>query len=571
MSYYLSPIGNSNFVSSSGAPLSGGKVFTYQAGTTTLLATYTDNTGGTAQQNPITLNTLGLPPSPIWLLGAQAVKFVVKDALGNTVETVDSVSGVGDTRGAAFITGVAQVVSSIAALRQLLKSSASSKAFATGYYSDGDGGGGPYYYDASDTTSADNGGTIIVAADGGRWKLSNSGSVAVEQFGADGTGTNDSTTAIQNAINAVSVVYALNNYKINTTITLSGGKSLIGRPSKSNFTCAAGSYYSFSITGSDCVLRNLNMLASAKTGSNEVVINCGTNTINRTIIENVYTNGATGFITDVGSGANGFHISTFISNCQALTHRGPGLAFSRAFAFQYYEKVTVDYSQVAGAGNANFTGFSLSGSGLPANAGGCILRDCDVLGTSGTYANASQIGYSFSSCSEVWMNRCDADTCDGKGYVFNTVDKLHLDDVTASLCNNTGIEMTAVTNCKGSAIRVNGRQGLGVAAASVSGIAFVSGCGGVQLSNVLTRSCTGSGVQKVAAQAGSININGLSSIGNAGYGLQSTGNSAFLVVGATFAANTTGNYNLAGTLDYLQVSQLNSGAVVSVGPGPVSA
>jgi hypothetical protein len=108
--------------------------------------------------------------------------------------------------GGSLIGGVGQVVSSIAALRALLKTSASNKAFATGYYANGDGGGGPYYYDSSDTTSADNGGTIIVANDGGRWKLSHNGTVSMDQFGAKGdfvpstgAGTDD-RAAIQGAL-----------------------------------------------------------------------------------------------------------------------------------------------------------------------------------------------------------------------------------------------------------------------------------------------------------------------------------------------------------------------------------
>jgi len=112
------------------------------------------------------------------------------------------------TKGAALIGRGAQVVDSISALRGLLKTSPSSRAFVTGYYAAGDGGGGPYYLDAADTTSTDNGGTIIVASDGGRWKLILEGTVSVKQFGARGNytggamvaGQND-TAAIQAAIN----------------------------------------------------------------------------------------------------------------------------------------------------------------------------------------------------------------------------------------------------------------------------------------------------------------------------------------------------------------------------------
>lgn len=100
MGYYLAPIANNSQVSANGAPLSGGTINTYLAGTATPVATYTDNTGGTPQANPIVLNTQGLPSSPVWMLGGQAVKFVVKDSLGNTIRTLDNLVGIDDVPGA---------------------------------------------------------------------------------------------------------------------------------------------------------------------------------------------------------------------------------------------------------------------------------------------------------------------------------------------------------------------------------------------------------------------------------------------------------------------------------------
>lgn len=111
--YYLSPVGNNSQVGTNGAPLSGGTISAYQAGTSTPVATYTDNTGVTPQTWPITLNTYGQPSSPIWLKGGQAVKFVIKDSLGNTIRTIDSVSGVNDpTAGAAWSLGQCRLAKS---------------------------------------------------------------------------------------------------------------------------------------------------------------------------------------------------------------------------------------------------------------------------------------------------------------------------------------------------------------------------------------------------------------------------------------------------------------------------
>jgi hypothetical protein len=99
MSYFLSPIGNEQQSDANGDPLIGGKIWTYLAGSTTPTATYTDDTGGTPQANPIILNAFGLPDSsaPIWLAEGVSYKFVFTDA--DDVATrppVDDISGVND-------------------------------------------------------------------------------------------------------------------------------------------------------------------------------------------------------------------------------------------------------------------------------------------------------------------------------------------------------------------------------------------------------------------------------------------------------------------------------------------
>lgn len=81
------------FFDSNGDPLSGGKIYTYSAGTTTPKATYTDSTGSIAADNPIDLDASGIPDTAngsMWLIGSY--KFVVKDSLGNTIRTTDNVT-----------------------------------------------------------------------------------------------------------------------------------------------------------------------------------------------------------------------------------------------------------------------------------------------------------------------------------------------------------------------------------------------------------------------------------------------------------------------------------------------
>lgn len=99
MTVYLSPV-NGPFIDANGNPLSGGKISTYQAGTSTPLATFTSNTGMTQQANPIILNALGLPTSPIWLNASSNYKYVITNSADAAHQTIDNISGINDVSAA---------------------------------------------------------------------------------------------------------------------------------------------------------------------------------------------------------------------------------------------------------------------------------------------------------------------------------------------------------------------------------------------------------------------------------------------------------------------------------------
>lgn len=70
--------------------LVGGQLFTYAAGTTTPQATYTDETMGTANTNPIVLNSYGM--CSLWFDQSLAYKLVLTDAAANVYWTVDQIN-----------------------------------------------------------------------------------------------------------------------------------------------------------------------------------------------------------------------------------------------------------------------------------------------------------------------------------------------------------------------------------------------------------------------------------------------------------------------------------------------
>ena len=91
MAYLLSPIGNGfQFFTTTGLPLAGGLIYTYQAGSSTPIATYTDSNGTASNTNPIVLGTDGRPPQEIWLLSGYSYKFVLQDANFVTIQTYDN-------------------------------------------------------------------------------------------------------------------------------------------------------------------------------------------------------------------------------------------------------------------------------------------------------------------------------------------------------------------------------------------------------------------------------------------------------------------------------------------------
>jgi len=97
MAVNLSPVGGAaaQFFDNNGVILSGGKLYTYQAGTTTPAATYTTIVGDVAHTNPIVLNSAGRVSSgEIWLTETTQYKFVLHTALNVLIATYDNISGI---------------------------------------------------------------------------------------------------------------------------------------------------------------------------------------------------------------------------------------------------------------------------------------------------------------------------------------------------------------------------------------------------------------------------------------------------------------------------------------------
>jgi len=94
-SVLLSSVGvGQQFFDNNGVPLAGGLIYTYQAGSSTPLVTYTDNGGTTANANPIVLDSSGRVPNEIWLLSGYSYKFIIQSASGASLISLDNLYGI---------------------------------------------------------------------------------------------------------------------------------------------------------------------------------------------------------------------------------------------------------------------------------------------------------------------------------------------------------------------------------------------------------------------------------------------------------------------------------------------
>jgi hypothetical protein len=98
MAVFLSPVGGAaaQFFTNTGAVLTGGKLYTYAAGTTTPLVSYTTSAGNVARTNPVVLDAAGRVPSggEIWITSV-AYKFVLTDSTDVLIATYDNLFGIG--------------------------------------------------------------------------------------------------------------------------------------------------------------------------------------------------------------------------------------------------------------------------------------------------------------------------------------------------------------------------------------------------------------------------------------------------------------------------------------------
>jgi len=188
------------FLDNAGNVLTGGKIFSYLAGTTTSEPTYTDVTGTIAHTNPIILDASGRVPSggEIWLTEAISYKFILRDTNDVLIATYDNITGNNS--------GVNTFIANLANTSDPTKGDA-----LVGF---------------RQSNSTGN----LVGAVGRTVHQKLQESVSVLDFGADNTGATNTTAAINTALSsgAKLVHFPTGTYRIDATVVVPKDVSIFG-------------------------------------------------------------------------------------------------------------------------------------------------------------------------------------------------------------------------------------------------------------------------------------------------------------------------------------------------------
>jgi hypothetical protein len=324
MAVNLSPVGGvaAQFFDNNGNPLSGGKLYTYAAGTTTPATTYTSSSGSTAHTNPIVLDAGGRVPSgEIWLTDGLIYKFVLKTSTEVLIATYDNISGINSnfiafTNQQQIVTATAgQTVFNLSIEYQPGTNSLSVFVDGVNQY----GPGALYAYTETDSntvtfnsglhvgaevkfTTSQQQGAGAVDASQVSYTPPFTGSVAtnvedklaqtvsVKDFGAVGDGVTDDTAAIQDAIDADCTTLPLGNFVISSGLTTD--KGLVGQVEKySILEPSANSFDALTLNDTTADFQRVSDLTivypSVGTGNGVVLENLNNNVeVNRVNVQN---------------------------------------------------------------------------------------------------------------------------------------------------------------------------------------------------------------------------------------------------------------------------------------------
>ena len=363
MAVNLSPVGGvaAQFFTNTGAVLTGGKLYTYAAGTTTPAVTYTSSNGLTAWTNPIVLNAAGRVPGSgeIWLTDGINYKFVLKDSNDVLIATYDNITGINSnavayTNQQKIVTATAgQTVFNLGISYQPGTNSLSVFVDGVNQY----GPGAQYSYVETDSTTVTFNAGLHVGAEvkftttqqqgAGVTNASQvtydppfTGSVAmnvqtklsqfvnVNDFGADPTGAVDSSAAFAAAIAAVDIggtIYLNGVYKTTEEILITKTLSIVGQDARSGNVVNPNLSKSCIITESPTDAAGIRVNNCAATFKNFVLYNGPTTPAIR--VDGIRAQGGNGSVKIYDLLVEGYHTGIRSTNNYYNTINNTSVAF----------------------------------------------------------------------------------------------------------------------------------------------------------------------------------------------------------------------------------------------------
>jgi parallel beta-helix repeat protein len=364
MAVFLSPVGGvaAQFFTNTGAVLTGGKIYTYAAGTTTPAVTFTNSGGGTYHTNPIVLDAAGRVSGSgeIWLADGISYKFVLKDSNDVLIATYDNIVGINSNFTnflanqeiqtatanqtvftllnsyvpnantlSVFVDGVNQY--GPGAQYAYLETNANTVTFVSGLHV---GASVKFTTVQSLTSTQATSAALVSYNEGGTGAVTTTVQAKLRQYVsvfdfmstaqiADvqaNTALVDVTAAIQAAINdATNVYFPAGTYRVNAQITVKSGLMLTGTPS--SIIKLASAVTPFVLRGdslSNIVIENLTFLGNGASGNSTVYISNSSNVL----VQNCK-------ITKSGSNALYFVGCSFVKveNCELSENYYYGLEF----------------------------------------------------------------------------------------------------------------------------------------------------------------------------------------------------------------------------------------------------
>jgi len=186
--------GGDQWFDDNGKPLSRGKLYFYEVGSSTPKATYSNSSLTTANTWPVVLDADGRQPDVFF---GGAAKLVVQSAAGVQIDTSDPVYPVQSTVTVVVGDEAGVTVETWDDLMLIESDTDFSICTMLGFNEPGDGGGGVFYWDSTSVATADIG-TIVqptATVGAGRWLRVYSGPVSIKWFGAVGDGSTDDWAA----------------------------------------------------------------------------------------------------------------------------------------------------------------------------------------------------------------------------------------------------------------------------------------------------------------------------------------------------------------------------------------